>query len=73
MERDRFALQLKCQSCGQQGHIIWEENGGEERAKGPQRSLHGLSPGFDQVAGKTDSGDAKIVCRRCQTQVPDHL
>ncbi len=69
--RDRFAVPVVCKKCGQHGSVFWEENAIHNRTEGSQRELISVSNGFHQEIGRTQSGDAVIVCDSCGEQLVD--
>jgi hypothetical protein len=51
--------------------VVWEENGGADLARGPERKFIAASEGFHPKTGRTGSGDPLIVCERCGAIQPD--
>jgi hypothetical protein len=69
--RQEFKNPITCRKCGQKGAVTWAESGGGNRTKGSQRSIVSLSEGFRQEHGKTESGDAQLICNVCGAQIMD--
>jgi hypothetical protein len=69
--REKFTVDNQCPHCGQPGRMAWEENGGADLARGPERKFIAASEGFHPQTGRPGSGDPLIVCERCGTFQPD--
>ena len=63
--RRPFTLDITCSNCGQTGTVTWNESVAMDRPHGPDRRLADLSEGFHTETGRTQSGDALIVCDSC--------
>jgi hypothetical protein len=68
--RGQFSVPITCPSCGQVGHIAWEENTGMS-FDGQMRALIRVSNGFHAKDVKTNSGEPEIICDVCETVQQD--
>jgi len=51
--------------------VTWNESAAQDRPRGPDRRLIGVTPGFHAETGRAQSGDAVIVCDTCDQIQPD--
>ncbi len=63
--RRQFQVDITCSNCGQNGAVTWSESIAMDRPHGPERRLVAISPGFHAETGRSQSGDALIVCDSC--------
>ena len=68
--RHQYLLSIACPHCRQEGTVVWEENGGQDREQGAQRRLVSLSDGFHHEHGRNAAGDPLLVCNRCDEILP---
>jgi hypothetical protein len=66
-DRRQYSTPLRCASCDAQGDARWEETGGDA----PTRILIALAGPFHSEPARTRSGNAMIVCSRCDEIQPD--
>jgi hypothetical protein len=69
--RQDFQIAITCSNCGQPGTVTWQESVANQRPRGPERRLIDITPGFHAETGRTQSGDAVIVCDACDQIQPD--
>ena len=70
VEREKFAVAIKCPGCGQIGSSAWEENA-RLHPKGPMPELLSVSAGFYLRVRKNLLGLPQIVCDHCDTPLKD--
>lgn len=64
-KREQFTISIVCSNCGTLGAVVWEEAGGNDRRRGPERKLIAIHGEFHHETGRTMSGDPLIVCTLC--------
>ncbi len=69
--RRDFRIAITCANCGQTGTVTWQESVAAERPCGLERRLISVTSGFHAETGRTQSGDAVIVCDGCDQIQPD--
>ncbi len=67
MARDRFAVPIKCSSCGQSGSAEWDQLCRFEPGIGFRRRLVLVSKGFSNEFASAPAQHPKIVCDVCGT------
>lgn len=68
---ERFAAPISCPACGQVGSVTWEEIRIERGNRTGSATLISVSNGFHTGESVTRYDSPRVVCDRCDTELPN--